>query len=635
MRKQSLKGVLTLALALLVTLALAVPVLADSSQTVTVSTADELTKAVAAGGSVKLGADITQSITIADGVSVTLDLNGHTLTNTSGSDTITVDCGGTLKVVDTGSAKNGRVDNVTHGYAALFNSGTATLSGGDFDRSKEDGSTNTYYSIVNHGTMTINDGTTVEDASGHSALIDNGYYNVKSTDSRLGYVSGKNAQYPTLTINGGTFTGGRYNVKNDDNSRLIINGGTFKDGGQSAIINFNVATINGGTFTSSSNAVILNDRENSTVDRGDLTITGGTFTTKNYGKNVESDDSYIFVDANDSAQKTSDVKITGGTFYGQLEYLSGETETQLEISGGTFSAPLTSDESHDIQTSYTEVKNDDGTYSIVLLNAWTTKLSISNWTVTEKAGTPSAAARYGTVTYTYYDQNKKKLSAKPTTPGTWYIQASVAGGRDSSGNAYSNLTSDLVKFKISAGNINVKAVSSGSTATRLTWSKVKGATSHTVYYAKCGSTMKKLKTVRTTSLTRKGLRKGSSYKYKVVANATVSGRKTVLARSYTMHSIAGNYNSRYTVAKKVTASKASLTLTAGSTGKVSAKTAKYKTGRSLLPSSHAAKYRYTSSDTRVATVSADGKVTAKSAGTCKIRILAQNGVYDTVKVTVK
>ena len=170
---------------------------------------------------------------------------------------------------------------------------------------------------------------------------------------------------------------------------------------------------------------------------------------------------------------------------------------------------------------------------------------------------------------------------------------------------------------------------------RLTWSKVKGATSHTVYYAKCGSTMKKLKTVRTTSLTRKGLRKGSSYKYKVVANATVSGRKTVLARSYTMHSIAGNYNSRYTVAKKVTASKASLTLTAGSTGKVSAKTAKYKTGRSLLPSSHAAKYRYTSSDTRVATVSADGKVTAKSAGTCKIRILAQNGVYDTVKVTVK
>ena len=50
---------------------------------------------------------------------------------------------------------------------------------------------------------------------------------------------------------------------------------------------------------------------------------------------------------------------------------------------------------------------------------------------------------------------------------------------------------------------------------------------------------------------------------------------------------------------------------------------------------HDAKVRYLSSDPKIATVSAKGKIKAKAKGTCKIYVHAVNGAYKTVKVTVK
>ena len=50
---------------------------------------------------------------------------------------------------------------------------------------------------------------------------------------------------------------------------------------------------------------------------------------------------------------------------------------------------------------------------------------------------------------------------------------------------------------------------------------------------------------------------------------------------------------------------------------------------------HIAKFRYESSNPKVATVSSKGKVKGKKKGTATIFVIAQNGVYKTVKVTVK
>ena len=49
---------------------------------------------------------------------------------------------------------------------------------------------------------------------------------------------------------------------------------------------------------------------------------------------------------------------------------------------------------------------------------------------------------------------------------------------------------------------------------------------------------------------------------------------------------------------------------------------------------HVAAYRYYTSDQSVASVSKTGKIKALKSGTCVIYVVANNGVYGTIKVTV-
>ena len=56
---------------------------------------------------------------------------------------------------------------------------------------------------------------------------------------------------------------------------------------------------------------------------------------------------------------------------------------------------------------------------------------------------------------------------------------------------------------------------------------------------------------------------------------------------------------------------------------------------STTPSSaSSSEFRYLSADEHVATVTKDGTITAKGAGTCKIYVIANNGVYKGLNVTV-
>ena len=55
----------------------------------------------------------------------------------------------------------------------------------------------------------------------------------------------------------------------------------------------------------------------------------------------------------------------------------------------------------------------------------------------------------------------------------------------------------------------------------------------------------------------------------------------------------------------------------------------------LMTDNHTTELRYVSTDKKVATVSADGKITAKSKGSCKVYVISINGVKKAVKVTVK
>ncbi len=294
----------------------------------TVSSKEELEQALNGSSvtTIKLGADITASITIASGKTITLDLNGHKLTNTDGQHTITNN--GTLTITGTGT-----VDNVSHARAALFNNegATAVLNGGSFTRSQENGKTkedsgnNSFYTIQNLGTMTINAGVSVTQNGCFSSMVANGYYNG----------TGK-TNTPTMIINGGTFSGGLNTVKNDDCGVMTINGGEFKNFAQACVQNHNKLTITNGNFdgselkaiADSTVSVIYNCGCGADNDKGMLSISGGTFSG---GK----EETYVICDVSTVSEAYTD--ISGGTFTKGSATMIGKTASaKVAISGGAF-----------------------------------------------------------------------------------------------------------------------------------------------------------------------------------------------------------------------------------------------------------------------------------------------------------
>lgn len=121
------------------------------------------------GKTVVLLDNVTESITIAKGQTIKLDLGGYTLTNTAKQHTITNN--GTLTIQG-----SGKVDNVDHGKGALVNNGEVTIAGGTLTRSQEKGTDaatsggNSWYVVDNNGTITMKGGKVVTTGSQGSAL---------------------------------------------------------------------------------------------------------------------------------------------------------------------------------------------------------------------------------------------------------------------------------------------------------------------------------------------------------------------------------------------------------------------------------------------------------------------------------
>lgn len=266
------------------------------------------------GDTIKLDQDYTEDIVINQ--KLTIDLNNHKLTNKAG-DTITVNANGNLTITG-----NGTVDNVTHGKAALRieKNGKAALNGGYFNRSKENGQSgtepggNSFYTLINHGELTINDGAVVTTASEnsvlgrYSSLVENGYQSHNGS-----------ANYPTLTINGGTFKGGLNTIKNDDNGITNIYGGKCENYYQACVQNHHIATIYNGEFSAdvSSAWSVLNCGSCSSVDETHdahkLVIKNGNF-------------------KGDVRANVGKVKIEGGTFNTNVTAYAGDT---LAVTDGT------------------------------------------------------------------------------------------------------------------------------------------------------------------------------------------------------------------------------------------------------------------------------------------------------------
>ena len=83
-------------------------------------------------------------------------------------------------------------------------------------------------------------------------------------------------------------------------------------------------------------------------------------------------------------------------------------------------------------------------------NEFTQPLAITGWTYGEKANTPTAVAKYGTIKYTYSNMADGTYTEEvPTNAGTYYVKATVEETAD-----YSGLESNAVEFTILPKTIN-------------------------------------------------------------------------------------------------------------------------------------------------------------------------------------
>ncbi len=298
--------------------------------------------------------DVTEDVVIPAGKTVTLDLNGHKLTNVASH---TIFNNGTLTINGEGT-----VDNVTNGKAAVYNAvtGNASINGGSYTRSAEaskdenNSGGNSWYVIHNYGIMNINKGTfkfSDTNVGAYSSLIHNGWYDGKENTAQ------KNA---VMTINGGDFTqgtGGKITVKNDDYGELNITGGVFTQPQSDyyCIFSYNIAKISGGTI----NGYVGNAYADDTCDKGDMTISGDA---------VINGDIQDRTDANTGKQNlikiTDNAKVAGKITSADVKYVS--------ISSGYF----TSDPSAYCVTGKTGVSSGNSTYP---------------WTVGEKSANAKPA----------------------------------------------------------------------------------------------------------------------------------------------------------------------------------------------------------------------------------------------------
>ena len=197
--------------------------------------ADELTLAAQVGGTVVLDADLAlaSTLTVNEGILLTIDLNGYTLSTASGNAILNK---GVLTV------KNGTVTSAT--TYGINNAGTLTVNNVKVN------------AIFNAGVMTFNGGAIENTISGKHAIYNAG---------------------AKVVIKDGTFstTSGNELINNNAKSEVIIDGGTFTQNGKSYLFGpqDGAITINAGTFNAYVNANGTNDG----IRPGAAVIKGGTF----------------------------------------------------------------------------------------------------------------------------------------------------------------------------------------------------------------------------------------------------------------------------------------------------------------------------------------------------------------------
>ena len=378
-----MKKVLATILALVMAIGLCSVSWADEG----VTTAEALNTAVGAGGEVKLGANISATITIPADKTVTLDLNGYSITSAgqvimnNGKLTITDNKGGG-KIVSTGNIAIGVGSNsVTNIQKAIVESVEGAVITG-----RATGATINIYD----GTFSASDNAVIagngsdREGAGNTINISGGVFNGKITTP--GYVAcGIYMPWKdNINVTGGTFniTGGagivaRAGNVTVENAVFNTTGNTTGKVGDSPV----VVPCSAIVFDSQANYPAMNN--DSVID-----VVSGKFNSE-----------VAAVSMIKNENETDRVAVTGGTFSTDVtEYLAegkilqknGDTYTAVTNSGitsGTYTAKPT------VPDGYKVVENTDGTFTVEKVGGYyyyqpTTDTKTTDTKTTDTKGSP-------------------------------------------------------------------------------------------------------------------------------------------------------------------------------------------------------------------------------------------------------
>ena len=196
-------------------------------------------------------------------------------------------------------------------------------------------------------------------------------------------------------------------------------------------------------------------------------------------------------------------------------------------------------------------------------------------------------------------------------------------------------TDGTITFDTTFQKLRLAEAKATKNAMKLSWKQVSGADGYVLYGAQCNTKdhRYKLKAIAAikdgakTTYTNKRLKAGTYYKYCIRAYKLIDGKKVWLAKSKTIHvTTAGG---KYGNAKAVKVSNTKVILKKGKSLVIKAQQiAENK------PIKQHVNIKFESTNTKIATVTKNGRIKAKKKGTCYIYVYAQNGTCKRIKVIV-
>lgn len=494
---------------------------AAAGNTVVVSDATSLKSALTSSPSgtiVQLGGDISFAETIGVSSSLTLDLNGRTLTfsatdpekkalvvglyvNTSGIFAVKDSgTGGKLITSETYSVAlrnaasgimelaGGTITTDAEMASAIINTGSGTikLSGATVESKKYDAITNQSSSgklNMTSGTVSSDSGNAIENLG--VAEISGG-----TVSSKTNVGISNNGSGSLLTVSGGTVKSlSSFGIANRGNGNTVkITGGMVSSDSSAAIVNFNSCEISGGTVSTDTGMAVANVSGNFVISNGatvnsssgttvyttdNLTMTGGTvnsvsgvvlFSDAPVGKVVtvsggtlSSTSGYCAVNNAGGAMTISGTAVLS-TVSGAVSLINQGVGTST-INGGTMMAAKA--ELYNSSTGKIEINA--GTYALaintnasgkIVINGGSIK-AVQGATPTNSAGTPLSS--YG---ITLTDGLAPIAKDTPIAAGELILTPAVSYGfngvkTDASGTIYLWLPSSVATAKYKSGSIDV------------------------------------------------------------------------------------------------------------------------------------------------------------------------------------